>query len=131
MARQRQATKSFAWFAAFALERFGGQSRGFVATIGFAKDGDANVVARQMIGGCKKATFVGNAAQHQVRMIEIGRKKSPRRFDGGMDALNGLLGGGEVLADEDVTVSDLVEGIHTATILRFLSHFQTAWEAPV
>ena len=48
--------------------------------------------------------LIADAADDEVRVFVLGREKEAGRFDGGVTGLHDLLGGREVLADQDVNV---------------------------
>jgi hypothetical protein len=104
--------------AADRLRRDGGQ---FVIAVGFVEGSMANFEPEQVFDTAKKFTFVGDAADDQMRMRELGWKKRSRNLEDCVARLDGLLRNGEIRPDEDVDIRDVVLGEFHGRVLKFQS----------
>ena len=83
------------------LRRDGGK---LIAEIRFKERTKADAGPTQTVADAPKTLLVADAANDQMRMLGIERKKSARRFETGVTGLNDLLWRGEIAPDEDVHV---------------------------
>lgn len=92
-------------------QRLRAEGRGFVVEVWFAEVGVAHAGHAQLAGHQAERVEIRDGAEHQVRVIDLGGDEPlAGGLDGGVDGLDGLLGGREIGPDDGVDVSDLPHG---------------------
>jgi hypothetical protein len=93
--------------ARFAVDRLGGQGGQLVPQVRLDEGAEADSLTLETVKGLAQRVFAGDSADNEVRMFLLGRKEMTGRFGHGMAGLDKPLGRREVLADQNVHVTDL------------------------
>jgi hypothetical protein len=79
-----------------------------IIKVGFAEQSVADIRDPESAGGQFQGPFIGHGAENEVGMVAVGGDEIPATgFQGGVDALNRLLGRREVCPDDHVDVANL------------------------
>jgi hypothetical protein len=85
-------------------DRPGGESRQFLVAVGLVKRPVRHAKPAAALEAAIEMTFIGNAADDQVRMGQVGWKEKPGSLDGRMTGLDDLLGVRQVMPHEEVNI---------------------------
>lgn len=94
--------------AADAADRPGGEGRQLMAAVGLAERPVRHAEPAESLAAAVEVTFVGNAADDEMRVGQGGREEEPCGFDGRVAGLDDLLGVRQVLPHEEVDIRGFV-----------------------